>query len=170
MRADFQHAVFFIQPTDPLQRTWRNKYPVTDFDFWVKYGSWSFCGSCRSFYFNDKYFKEQVYLNTASGASPEAMATYRRSAPHDPVEHISGAVGISSRWWYLPGMYRPQQHCGRCTATSQQTTGASFSASHLGEPQYSIIGRDVMLTSVKSLRHLRAGVIPVHKPQQLAVT
>jgi hypothetical protein len=116
----------------PLQRMWPDSFPKEDFAFWVKYGSWSFCPSCRSFFFNDKYFKERVYLNTATSMSPEAMAAHRRSTPDDPIEHASGSVGVSSRWWYLPGMYRPQQQCGRCTPVLQQTTGQAFASSHLG--------------------------------------
>ena len=128
----FKFQSFEFSQLTPLQRIWRNKYPKMDFDFWVKYGSWSFCGSCRSFFFNDKYFKEQVYLNTGTSVTPEAMAAYRRSAPDDPVEHCSGSVGISSRWWYLPGMYRPQQQCGKCTAVTQLSTGKAFARSQLG--------------------------------------
>ena len=116
----------------PLQRVWSDAFPKQDFAFWVKYGSWSFCPSCRSFFFNDKYFKERIYLNTATSMSPEAMAAHRRSTPDDPVEHVSGSVGVSNRWWYLPGMYRPQQECGKCTAVIQQTTGQAFTNSHLG--------------------------------------
>ena len=46
--------------------------------------------------------------------SPEALAIHRRRVPHDPVVHGPGEVGVSSRWWYLPGMYKPvvsKCHC-----------------------------------------------------------
>ena len=46
--------------------------------------------------------------------SPEALAAHRRRVPHDPVVHGPGEVGVSSRWWYLPGMYKPvvsKCHC-----------------------------------------------------------
>ena len=70
----FQKQVFYGSQLSAVQQTWRNKYPKVDFDFWVKYGSWSFCTSCRSFYFNDKYFREHVYMNTGTSTTPEAMA------------------------------------------------------------------------------------------------
>ena len=34
--------------------------------------------------------------------------------PDDPVVHAPGAVGVSSRWWYLPGMYTPVVHGCHC--------------------------------------------------------
>ena len=46
--------------------------------------------------------------------SPEAIAVHRRRVPHDPVVHCHGELGVSSRWWYLPGMYKPivaKCHC-----------------------------------------------------------
>ena len=39
------------------QRQFSPPYPRVDFDFWVKYGSWSQCESCGSFHFNDRYFR-----------------------------------------------------------------------------------------------------------------
>ena len=44
--------------------------------------------------------------------SPEAIAVHRRKVPSDPVVHCHGAVGVSSRWWYLSGMYKPV--VGKC--------------------------------------------------------
>ena len=38
----------------------------------------------------------------------------RHLIPDDPVEHSDGSVGVSSRWWYLSGMYHPEAHCGAC--------------------------------------------------------
>ena len=39
----------------------------------------------------------------------------RQYIPDDPVEHSDGNVGVTSRWWYLSGMYHPEAHCGACT-------------------------------------------------------
>ena len=47
----------------PIQQGFANKYPLQDFQFWVMYGSWSRCRHCGSMYFDDKYFREQVYCN-----------------------------------------------------------------------------------------------------------
>ena len=38
----------------------------------------------------------------------------RQLIPGDPVEHSDGNVGVTSRWWYLSGMYHPEAHCGSC--------------------------------------------------------
>ena len=97
------------------QRRFSLPYPRVDFDFWVKYGSWSQCESCGSFHFNDRYFRQFVYQSQGTSAKPDKLAAYRRQVPSDPVEHGPGNVGISSRWWYLPGMYKPAAHCTRCT-------------------------------------------------------
>ena len=53
------------------------------------------------------------------------LAAYRRQTPTDPLEHGAGKLGVSSRWWYLPGMYKPQCHCGRCTK-GEETLGMRF--------------------------------------------
>ena len=98
-----------------LQRGFSFSYPRVDFDFWVKYGSWSQCPACGSYHFNDRYFKQFVYQSQGTSAKPDKLAAYRRDVPSDPVEHGPGKVGISSRWWYLPGMYKPAAHCTRCT-------------------------------------------------------
>ena len=97
------------------QRQFSPPYPRVDFDFWVKYGSWSQCQACGSYHFNDRYFKQFVYQAQGTSAKPDKLAAYRRQVPSDPVEHGPGKVGISSRWWYLPGMYKPAAHCTRCT-------------------------------------------------------
>ena len=34
--------------------------------------------------------------------------------PSDPMVHCHGEVGISSRWWYLSGMFKPEFKCGSC--------------------------------------------------------
>ena len=39
----------------------------------------------------------------------------RQLIPDDPVKHSDGNVGVTSRWWYLSGMYHPEAHCGMCT-------------------------------------------------------
>ena len=99
----------------PVQRCFPDKYPAVDFAFWVKYGSWSRCSACGSFYFNDKYFSQQVYQDQVTSATPDLLAPHRASVPTEPVEHEPGLVGVSSRWWYLPGMFRPSEDCTRCT-------------------------------------------------------
>ena len=110
-----------------MQQSWCNTFPKLDFEFWVKYGSWSFCPSCRSFFFDDKYFREKVYLYSGSSRHPAQIAGHRRSAPDDPVEHQSGSLGRSSRWWYLPGMYRPEHLCGKCTPVLGSSPNEVFS-------------------------------------------
>ena len=96
------------------------KYPEVDFHFWVTYGSWSMCPDCGSYNYNDKYFKETVYQNQSTSSTPDLLSVCRRDVPTDPVVHETGKVGPSSRWWYLPGMYKPAQHCGRCTPQEKQ--------------------------------------------------
>ena len=97
-----------------VQRAYVQKYPATDFEVWVQYGSWSFCHHCGSFFFNDEYFRDEVYREVTTSEKPCRLATVTRQVPDDPVEHKEGSVGVSSRWWYLPGMYKPKLHCGRC--------------------------------------------------------
>ena len=97
-----------------MQRVYPFKYPLQDFKFWVMYGSWSCCAFCGSYFFNDKYFREVVYYNSQNKSTPDLHSASRRSMPEDPVEHASGSVGQSSRWWYLPGMFHPVSDCGRC--------------------------------------------------------
>ncbi len=77
------------------------------------YGSWSRCNDCGSYFFNDEYFREAVYKTAATSPA------YRRQVPTDPLEHRHGEVGISSRWWYLLGMYKPLADCHRCTKPPQ---------------------------------------------------
>ena len=50
----------------------------------------------------------------------------RHLIPDDPVEHSDGAVGVSSRWWYLSGMYHPESHCGACAKPEEAPAGESF--------------------------------------------
>ena len=108
-------------------RMFVDKFPKTDFSFWVMYGSWSFCGDCGSLHFNDKYFSEVVYQTARTTDKPEFMAAYRRSCPTDAVEHNSSQIGVSSRWWYLAGMYKPVSPCGSCTrSASGMSAGAAF--------------------------------------------
>ena len=109
----------------PVQRAFSQKYPVVDFHFWVMYGSWSKCPDCGSFFFNDKYFSESVYRDSVTSSTPDLLAAYRRDVPTDPLEHAYGHVGESSRWWYLPGMYKPSQHCSRCTRAPRMEDGAA---------------------------------------------
>ena len=53
----------------------------------------------------------------------------RQLIPDDPVQHSDGAVGVSSRWWYLSGMYHPEAHCGLCSkpaAVEEARAGETF--------------------------------------------
>ncbi len=61
------------------------------------------------------HFKQQVYHNQLGTVSGDLMAAYRFDVPSMPVEHGEGAIGISSEWWYLSGMYKPSKQCSRCT-------------------------------------------------------
>ena len=108
-------------------RLFVDKFPKTDFAFWTMYGSLSFCADCGSLHFNDKYFSEVVYQTARTTEKPEFMAMYRRLCPTDAVEHSPSQIGVSSRWWYLAGMYKPVSHCGACTRPSGQSAGAAFS-------------------------------------------
>ncbi len=107
----------------PIQATWAPKYDLPDFRFWVMYGSWSSCKACGSYFFNDKHFSEAVYQDQVTSTTPGLLAAHRRGVPDDPVCHASGRVGISSRWWYLPGMYTPSvERCHCCSGA--ETSGA----------------------------------------------
>jgi hypothetical protein len=108
----------------PIQRTFAAKYPKIDFHFWVMYGSWSWCSDCGSFFFNDKYFSEAVYRNVVTSETPDLLSGSRRHVPSSPREHAHGDVGVSSRWWYLPGMYKPVHYCERCTRPPADQTAA----------------------------------------------
>ena len=66
------------------QRRFLSPYPRVDFDFWVKYGSWSQCLSCGSFHFNDRYFRQFVYQSQGTSAKPDKLAAYRRQVPRIP--------------------------------------------------------------------------------------
>lgn len=94
-------------------------YPAIDFHFWVMYGSWSMCPSCKSYFFNDEYWRQAVYQNQQTSAKPDLLAAYRRQVPSDPMRHEYGEIGVSSRWWYLPGMYTPSKQCS-CTVSTPQ--------------------------------------------------
>ena len=85
----------------PIQRTFGDKYPVKDFHFWAMYGNWSCCQHRGSYHFDDAYFREDVYKD------PGTSLSHVRQVPSDPLEHCHGSVGISSRWRYRPGMYKP---------------------------------------------------------------
>ena len=104
----------------PVQRELSVKYPVQDFNFWVKFGSWSRCPYCGVLHFNDKYFSERVYQDVQTSSSPDHMSAFRRMVPSDPQEHSHGQVGPSSRWWYLKGMFKPVMHCGYCTKVEEE--------------------------------------------------
>ena len=53
----------------------------------------------------------------------------RHLIPDDPMQHTDGSVGVTSRWWYLSGMYHPEAHCGACTkpeAVAEARAGETF--------------------------------------------
>ena len=114
------------------QRVWKDCQPLLDFYFWVMYGSWSCCQHCGSHFFNDKYFREVVYKAERSSGS-DMLSAVRRVVPSDAAEHSGSPPGVSSRWWYLPGMYRPVQHCGRCTVPPR--TSGTFLSRVLRRPR-----------------------------------
>ncbi len=80
-------------------------YPTIDFDFWVKHGSWKMCPCCCSMYFDDKYFREVVYQTVRTTSRADEASCFVGHVPNEPVEHVEGAVGVMSRWWYNQGMY-----------------------------------------------------------------
>ena len=57
----FAGQCWYRSRTSEFQRQFSYTYPVVDFEFWVKYGSWSQCPACGSYHFNDRYFKQFVY-------------------------------------------------------------------------------------------------------------
>ena len=99
----------------PEQTGAQAKYPSVDFQFWVRYVSWSHCPACGVFFFNDQYFRDHVYQQQATSEKPCLLSVNRMRAPRDPVVHSYGEVGVSSRWWYLTPMYKPSSTCGACT-------------------------------------------------------
>ena len=103
------------------QRIIAVEYPGQDFKFWVRHGSWSRCPHCGSMHFNDQYF-QKVYSGEGTATSNNAVLAARVDIPSDPCQHMDGQVGVSSRWWFLPGMYKPGLHCGACGRKTQETT------------------------------------------------
>jgi hypothetical protein len=101
--------------TTAVQRVPPDSFPKTDIDFWVKYGTWSMCTSCGCYHFNDEYFRQVVYQKQRAAQAKEFHTQYYRSSPSEPLEHCEGALGHSSRWWYLVRMYHPAAPCMRCT-------------------------------------------------------
>ena len=111
----YKTLTWFASGVKPAQYGMPLKFISNDFHCWAVYGSWAHCPHCGSFFFNDVYFRERVYQDQATSEKPDLMAAYRRRVPSDPCSHSSGVVGISSRWWYLPQMYKLIYHCERCT-------------------------------------------------------
>ncbi len=125
----YQQLTWYGSAPTLVQRDVALKHPCVDFFFWVMYGSWSFCDDCGSYWFNDQYFRERVYQDQATADTPDLCAAYRRLIPSDPMEHEYGKLGISSRWWYLPGMYKPVTYCERCTRPCPgMSSGARFAS------------------------------------------
>ena len=91
-----------------VQRTFSDKYLPVDFQFWVRYGSWSCCK-----HFGGRHFHDDDGFKELCGgqALSEGLS---RQVPSDPVEHCQGSVGIFSRWWYDAKMYKPDLWCHRC--------------------------------------------------------
>ena len=116
----FQRQSWSMSLLTRIQATYKKQYNLTDFAFWVCYGSWSACEACGSFFFNDEYFSNRVYQDRSTSEQPDMLAAYRRQVPQDPVVHACGQVGISSRWWYKPGMYTPV--VARCPCCSGKET------------------------------------------------
>ena len=123
----FRRQCWYRSSVPAANRSFRDVYPTTDFNFWVMYGSWSRCAHCGVLHYNDKYFSQQVYGDTATSSTPAEIVGMRQLIPDDPVQHSDGAVGVSSRWWYLSGMYHPEAHCGLCTKP------AAFEEARAGE-------------------------------------
>ena len=124
----YAHQCWAGSVLTPVQRAYHNKYASVDFFFWVMYGSWSQCAHCRSMFFNDKYFSQAVYADKITSSTPDLLAPTRSLVPTDPLEHSHGEVGVSSRWWYLPGMYKPELYCDRCTRPAHVTPGTFLTA------------------------------------------
>ena len=124
----FEQITWYASRTTALQRSTDWKYPSIDFNFWVMYGSWSFCDDCGSYWFNDDYFRHRVYQDQDCGETPDALAAFRREVPTDPLDHdAAGVVGYSSRWWYRSGMHKPVAYCSHCTRpTPGLSSGARF--------------------------------------------
>ena len=125
----FRRQCWFRSAVPEASRSFRDVYPTIDFQFWVKYGSWSRCPHCGVMHYNDKYFSHQVYDDKATSSTPAESVGMRQHIPDDPVEHSDGNVGVTSRWWYLSGMYHPEAHCGACTkpeAVAEARAGETF--------------------------------------------
>ena len=125
----FRQQCWFRSSVPAASRSFRDVYPTVDFQFWVKYGSWSRCPHCGVMHYNDKYFSHQVYDDKATSSTPAESVGMRQHIPDDPVEHSDGNVGVTSRWWYLSGMYHPEAHCGACTkpeAIAEARAGETF--------------------------------------------
>ena len=92
----------------------------------------------RAMHFNDQYFAQAVYQDRRNSSSPDLVSVVRDQIPSDPTTHADGEVGISSRWWYLPGMFKPVFQCGSCTLQALppgEDGGAVFSVQFRGVKQ-----------------------------------
>ena len=76
-------------------------------------------------FFNDKYFSDSVYSDRSTSSTPDLLAAHRRGVPDDPVVHATGGVGVSSRWWYLSGMYTPTVESCHC-CSGKESPGQQF--------------------------------------------
>ena len=120
----------------PLQAVYQKKYGISDFQFWVTYGSWTSCIACGTWTFNDRYFRERVYSDQSTSERPDLLSAYRRSVPDDPIVH-NGNVGVSSRWWYLPGMYTPEDDSCPC-CSGMETPGQKLIESMAASAEHGV--------------------------------
>ena len=154
----FAHQSWYRSFLTLVQRVFPEKYPKQDFAFWVKYGSWSWCPHCASYRFNDTYFSTKVYQDQKTSETPDLLAAHRRRVPTEPLEHVAGAVGVSSRWWYLPQMYQLAYPCGKCTPPLAFVDRLRQEAQRAEEGRRRLRGKQALPA---------AGRIPVQRTAQL---
>ena len=63
-----------------------------------------------------------VRVGVNAQRAPFLWERHSRAVPDDPVVHAFGKVGVSSRWWYLPGMFSPTVETCRC-CTGKESAG-----------------------------------------------
>ena len=108
----FRRQNWYSSILSSAEQSYKYWYPRMDMAFWVMYGSWSMCEGCGRLFFNDQYFRQEVYDNQVTAVSPDLLSASRKRVPDDPAEYAPGKIGSSSQWWYLPRMYHPQCQCG----------------------------------------------------------
>ena len=152
----------------PIQQATPLKYREVDFSFWAMFGSWSCCEDCGSYWFNDQFFKERVYQDQATATTPDFLAAYRRRVPDDPMVHGQAPLGVSSRWWYMAGMYRPVSFCERCTRPPPGLSAGALASKKLRETGARIwTGRKKPTKPVTVEPPAKRVLIPVDRTSQL---